>query len=175
VFSPDLSLLRALYAGGTSAWWIEAIALVSFLGSGWMLLGLLPALLVRRHRLAAITALVTLSVTSAAVASIKSFTGRVRPCNALGWAHTLAIDVPSDCSFPSGHAAGAFAFAVFVFRSNRRAGAILLALASLIALSRVALGVHYPSDVAAGALLGSFLGWTSARLYRREWRSIAVR
>jgi undecaprenyl-diphosphatase len=165
VFSPDRSVLKALYAGGLPSDFVNAIAVVSFLGSGWMLLGLLPPLLVRQYRLPAAAALATLTVTSAAVASIKALTGRIRPCNTLAWANTLSIDVPSDHSFPSGHAAGSFAFALFVWSSNRRAGWILIALSSLVAVSRVALGVHYPSDVVAGALLGSVLGWTAARLY----------
>jgi undecaprenyl-diphosphatase len=168
LFSPDLSVLKAVYAGGLPAGFVNAIAVVSFLGSGWMLLGLVPPLLVRRYRPRAAAALATLTLTSVAVASMKALFGRIRPCNALAWAHTLSIDAPSDHSFPSGHAAGSFAFALLVWNTNRRAGWILIALASLVAASRVALGVHYPSDVIAGALLGSGLGWTAARLYPRS-------
>jgi undecaprenyl-diphosphatase len=162
----DLSALRVLYAGGWPSSWVTSVVVLSFLGSGWMLLGLLPALAVRSLRPFAIVVLATLALTSGAVTSLKALTSRVRPCNALSWAHTLPIDVPMDSSLPSGHAAGSFAFAVFVFYFSRRAGWALLALASLIALSRVMLGVHYPSDVMAGAALGSAFGWTGARLYQ---------
>ncbi|HEX9295177.1 MAG TPA: phosphatase PAP2 family protein [Polyangiaceae bacterium] len=164
--SIDICILQALYVGEVSPLWLYAIVAVSFLGSGWMLLGLLPALLVRTIRLPAAIAIAALTLTSGAVASVKVLTARVRPCNALGWAHALPIALPSDCSFPSGHAAGSFALAFFVLTLHRRAGAILVALATLIALSRVALGVHYPSDVLAGALLGSIFGWAAARIYR---------
>jgi undecaprenyl-diphosphatase len=163
--SVDQSLLAALYAGNLSAPWVDLIVGVSFLGSGWMMFGLLPALFIRKFRVPAAVTLVMLGLVSGVVALVKPIAGRVRPCQALSWAHSLPLSVPIDCSFPSGHAAGSFAFATFVLTLNRRAGAFLVPIAVVIALSRVALGVHYPSDVLAGAILGSALGWGSARLY----------
>ena len=159
----DLWLIRALYAGGSRPIWIDVVRLITFLGSGWMLLGLVPFLLMTRMRGQALTLLVTLAATSAIVASAKAFAGRVRPCHAHTWLQALPIALPTDPSFPSGHAAGSFAFAAFVFAMHRRAGLALAGVATLVALSRVALGVHYPSDVAAGALLGAALGWAGAR------------
>jgi undecaprenyl-diphosphatase len=161
--STDLWLLRAVYAGEWGAAWLDVVLLVTFLGSGWMLLGLVPAFFVPATRARAGALLMTLVLTSGVVASAKAMGGRVRPCHALGWARALPIELPTDPSFPSGHAAGAFAFAVFVFAFHRRAGVALTGLAGAIALSRVALGVHYPSDVAAGALVGALLGWVGAR------------
>jgi undecaprenyl-diphosphatase len=162
--SLDLWLLRAMYAGGSDASWLQLVRFVTFLGSGWMLLGLVPLLFLTRMRGQTMTLLVTLAATSGIVASAKALAGRVRPCNALEWAQALPIDFPTDSSFPSGHAAGSFAFAAFVFASHRRAGLAIAAAATLVASSRVALGVHYPSDVAAGALVGAALGWIGARL-----------
>jgi undecaprenyl-diphosphatase len=172
--SLDLSILQTLYAGHLPSRWIAAILLVSFLGSGWMMLGLVPAFLVRELRVPAAVALAMLTVMSGVVASVKALTNRVRPCNAMAWAHALPIDVPSDCSFPSGHAAGSFAFAFFVLALQRQAGAILVGVAVLVALSRVALGVHYPSDVLGGAVLGAAFGWTAARIYRARWAGATV-
>ena len=136
------------------------------------MLGLLPALAIRSLRAPSLAALAMLGLTSGAVTILKAATNRVRPCGALGWAHTLAIDVPSDGSFPSGHAAGTFAFALFVCGFKPRAAFVLIPIACLIALTRVALGVHYPSDVLAGAVLGSTIGWGSARAYRSLNRSL---
>jgi undecaprenyl-diphosphatase len=68
----------------------------------------------------------------------------------------------ADPSFPSEHATAAFAIATAVALRLRLPGAILLALAGLLAVGRVFLGLHYPSDVLAGAALGAgiaALGW----------------
>jgi undecaprenyl-diphosphatase len=161
--STDLWLLRAIYAGESSSPWVGFILLLTFLGSGWMLLGLVPMLFVPMMRARAGVLLLTLVLTSGVVASAKALAGRVRPCHALGWVRDLPIELPTDPSFPSGHAAGSFAFAAFIFAFHRRAGVALAGLAAAIALSRVALGVHYPSDIAAGALVGAMLGWAGAR------------
>jgi membrane-associated phospholipid phosphatase len=72
--------------------------------------------------------------------------------------HTDIVSVvaPSgDPSFPSDHAAAAFGIAVGVLLVHRSAGRILLAWAALIAVSRVLTGMHYPSDVVAGAVIGT--------------------
>jgi undecaprenyl-diphosphatase len=67
----------------------------------------------------------------------------------------LLVPGPGDASFPSNHATAAFAIAVAVLLYNRRFGIVLLGLAALIAIDRVFVGIHYPGDVAAGALIGS--------------------
>jgi undecaprenyl-diphosphatase len=61
----------------------------------------------------------------------------------------------ADPGFPSDHATAAFAIAVALLLRDRRWGAAALALASGLAVGRVAIGVHYPSDVLAGAALGA--------------------
>ena len=68
-----------------------------------------------------------------------------------------------DPSFPSDHAAAAFAIAFAVLAFSRKAGIGFLLAATVIGLSRVALGLHYPSDVLAGILVG----WTAAMLVTR--------
>ncbi|MFC1787649.1 phosphatase PAP2 family protein [Patescibacteria group bacterium] len=67
------------------------------------------------------------------------------------WVHTP--------SFPSAHATIAFAVAGMVFWHQKPAGIILLILAALVAYSRVYVGVHYPTDVLAGALVGFVVSW----------------
>jgi len=61
----------------------------------------------------------------------------------------------SGYSFPSGHTSSSFASAVMIFLHNKRAGAAALAYAALVAFSRLYTYVHFPSDVIAGALLGT--------------------
>jgi undecaprenyl-diphosphatase len=166
--SVDVSILRALYSANWPPAWLTAAIVLSTLGSGWMMLGLVPWLAVRKSRAPTVAAIATLVSTSAAVTLLKAVTGRVRPCNAMDWCRSLPIDVPVDHSFPSGHAAGSFAFAVFVSRLDRRAAWFAFPLATLVAVSRVALGVHYPTDVLCGALLGSAIGWVGSALYERR-------
>jgi membrane-associated phospholipid phosphatase len=67
------------------------------------------------------------------------------------------IDTPTRLSFPSAHATTSFA-AVRAFSALGVPAAPLGAFAVGLALSRLYLGVHYPSDVAAGAALGTALG-----------------
>ncbi|MEZ5101609.1 MAG: phosphatase PAP2 family protein [Thermoleophilia bacterium] len=69
----------------------------------------------------------------------------------------LYLSRTSDPSFPSDHATAAFAIAVAILLRNRRAGLVVLALAAILAAGRVLLGVHYPADVLAGAMLGSLV------------------
>jgi undecaprenyl-diphosphatase len=66
----------------------------------------------------------------------------------------LFIAPSHDSSFPSDHATAAFAIATALLLRHRKAGLAALALATLLALARVVVGTHYPSDVAAGAAIG---------------------
>lgn len=61
----------------------------------------------------------------------------------------------ADPGFPSDHATAAFAIAMAIFLRKRAWGVVALVLAAVLSVGRVALGVHYPSDVLAGAALGS--------------------
>lgn len=60
----------------------------------------------------------------------------------------------ADPGFPSDHATGAFAVAMAIYLRNRVWGSVALVAAAVLAVGRVAIGVHFPSDVLAGAVLG---------------------
>ncbi len=64
------------------------------------------------------------------------------------------VRMPRSTSFPSGHAASAFAFATSIGRILPREAILLQAFAAVVAYSRVHTGVHYPADVVTGSLLG---------------------
>ncbi|HJV33395.1 MAG TPA: phosphatase PAP2 family protein [Patescibacteria group bacterium] len=79
---------------------------------------------------------------------------RARPFVALEDVVKLVDRLPNEKSFPSAHATLAFALAGSIALRNRRWGNVLLVLAALVAVGRVAAGVHYPSDVVGGTLVG---------------------
>lgn len=70
---------------------------------------------------------------------------------------------PSDSSFPSNPATVGFAVATAVYLYHRQAGLVMYALATVLALSRVYCGVHYPLDIVAGAVLGSVSALVAVR------------
>ena len=74
-----------------------------------------------------------------------------------------------DSSFPSGHTLEAFAIAAAISLLYSRKKIILpvYTWAVLVAYSRMALGVHYPSDVLAGVVIGTFIGWVVPYFFRR--------
>lgn len=71
-------------------------------------------------------------------------------------------------SFPSGHAAFYFAVAFAVYYWNRQAGTVLIILALILGLVRVYAGIHYPSDILAGAAIGFVSAWVAGRLLFRR-------
>lgn len=83
---------------------------------------------------------------------LQPFFNRSRPYDVLKNV-TLLVSKTSFLSFPSGHASGVFAFSTIIYAKYRRFWWLYL-IAFLIAFSRVYIGVHYPADVFAGALVG---------------------
>jgi undecaprenyl-diphosphatase len=97
---------------------------------------------------------------------LKRLLARPRPFDVLPWLTTL-IARPADFSFPSGHAAAGFAAAYALARGfSRRVSLPAYVLAALIAVSRVWVGVHYPSDILAGAIVGTLCGVAGVYLSR---------
>ena len=110
-----------------------------------------------RGRRAAFEGVLAIGTTSAAVnLGIKPFARRRRPARAepapFGDRY---VPMPKSTSFPSGHAASAFAFAYAVAREAPRLAVPIGLLAGAVAHSRVHTGVHYPSDVVIGSIVGA--------------------
>jgi undecaprenyl-diphosphatase len=130
------------------------------LGAIWVGLALLLGLLGRRGirsaiGLAFLTALAVLVADSISF-GLKDLVHRTRPFVAHPQIHPLYVVHSS--SFPAGHAATAFAGATLLSYLWPRVSPLLGVLAIAIGFSRVYVGVHYPTDVIAGALVGVLVG-----------------
>jgi len=183
----DEYLFRVCYAGPTAGGAVLVVMVVAtVVGSGWTMVALVPLVVPRRTRRFGAVLGATLVVCATVVFTVKMLVERTRPCSRLGseGVRALVFGAPSDYSFPSGHAAGSFcvaaffgavcirrARAAFERRDRRRGGrwlvtaGLLFGAAALIAYSRVYLGVHFPGDVAGGALIGGTLGLFGARVH----------
>ena len=96
--------------------------------------------------------------------SIKKITDRPRPFEQnnveLRVTHHEAKKLTHNGSFPSGHAANAFMLAALLTVAKKRLYLVFYCVASLVAFSRIYLGVHFPSDV----LVGAFVGWGTTKI-----------
>lgn len=138
------------------------------LGAVWAVLGIAIGLwrglgVVRAVGLGALAALVTFAADAASFA-VKEHVDRPRPFEAHPRIDPLYVVHSS--SFPAGHAATSFAGATVLTYFAPRAGPALFGLAAAIGISRVYVGVHYPGDVLAGAVLGVAVGLVAVACVR---------
>lgn len=83
---------------------------------------------------------------------IRFFYHRLRPFDALD---IQALFTSSSFSFPSGHAALFFALSFFVFLFSKKIGLLFLSFSLIVSLFRVSAGVHFPSDILGGMIVGA--------------------
>lgn len=123
-------------------------------------------LLIPKTRKVGIMSLVALGLSGLFInCIIKNVVARPRPFTQVEGL-TYLIKRPRDYSFPSGHTSASFAaVVVFVRKMPRRYGIPFMILAVLIAFSRLYLGVHYPTDVLAGVILGTLIAFLAMWIY----------
>jgi undecaprenyl-diphosphatase len=80
----------------------------------------------------------------------------------------LISQSPTEASFPSGHATFYFALATIVYFYNKKVGVWFFVASSFVAISRVFVAVHWPSDILAGATLGVLMGYVLNWLFRKH-------
>jgi undecaprenyl-diphosphatase len=128
-------------------------------------------------RRAALAAVLSAGLGLAVGKVISELVDRARPFVADPHSVHLFTAHAADPGFPSDHATAAFAIAVAILLRKRAWGVAALAAAAVLAVGRVALGVHYPSDVIAGAALGSAAAlalWAAPLRSRIDWLADSV-
>ncbi|MGE5315433.1 MAG: phosphatase PAP2 family protein [Acidobacteriota bacterium] len=108
--------------------------------------------------------------------ALKPLIGRIRPCHVLPNVRLL-VECGGGLSFPSSHAVNNFCAAAILssFYGSKRW--LWFGIAALIAFTRPYVGVHYPSDIAGGALIGAGCGYAFVLLWReidRRWMNRAA-
>ncbi len=180
--NPDWALFQAL--NSLAGRWPAFDWIIRFLMNDYAMTTALSALLVALwfrgrtpeeradDQAAVVHTIVALLVASAIVKGMNLMFFRLRPFTAHDGVHLLFYH-PSDSSFPSNSVTVAFCFALGVLQRSRGLGIAGIVFGSLLALSRVIGGVHYPLDVLGGALLAAATVLL-VRRYRR-WLNPLVR
>ncbi|HUL44432.1 MAG TPA: phosphatase PAP2 family protein [Bacteroidota bacterium] len=141
--------------------WNKSWVGLSIFGGLWLLLMILGG---RKGRIVGLMLVPLIFLTDQVNSNLVKFAfHRLRPCHVIdGKAIVeqvrLLVDCGSGYSFPSSHAVNNFGFAVLMSFYYRRWAWLFVLYAFLMALSRVVVGVHYPSDVLGGALIGAAFG-----------------
>ena len=140
----------------------------------WLVAGAVLAAQPRHRRYGAAVVLAVAATAALGMLVLKPLFGRVRPFEAYGFMGLL-VPPPAGDSFPSNHSMVSFAAAAALccVPGRGRLSVALkvagVALACRIALSRLYLYVHYPSDILVGAVVGVAVGVLSVRLVLRLW------
>jgi len=159
----DHSLMHRVNSWEPPRWMRAYVIAATRAGDGWLwyAMGIVILLFGGEARFRALGAAGIAAFLSTVLFKVlKRFTGRRRPCEI--HPHCWATLLPPDqFSFPSGHTMTAFAVALPLLLFYPELSAGLLFCAVSIALSRILLGMHFLSDVVAGAILGIGLGCAS--------------
>jgi undecaprenyl-diphosphatase len=159
----DEQLCVTINAASRSLGVLQAFRVVSWLGNGIFWYALMLALLVAGRERALIAVLHMMCVgalCTATYTALKRHTHRRRPFEVVP--AVAAGAAPLDAfSFPSGHTLHAVAFTMVAASYYPALGGVLAAFTLLVAASRVVLGLHYPSDVLAGAAIGCAIAGAS--------------
>ena len=136
-------------------------------GLFWIFLTLCMLIFVKDKRVGMTAALALITEAIICNLLLKNTVRRSRPC----WLDTeigLLIKSPKDYSFPSGHSSASFAVAVSILLYHRKWGIAAVIFAALIAISRLYLFVHFPTDVLSGILIGTVMAVISGMVVKRS-------
>lgn len=175
----DVAVFRFLNETIANPFFDVLMPFVTDLNRQPVVLALLAALLIwlavkggRTGRVAIVLLMVTIIISDQLNSSVFKYVfTRIRPCHVLSDVHLL-VGCGSGYSFPSSHAVNNVAGATILSYFYRKWTWAFLSFSGLVAFSRISVGVHYPSDVIAGAAVGALIGAAVLMLYLRilkEW------
>lgn len=166
----DIHILLYIQESVRASWLNPVVVFLTGLGNAgifWVLFSALLLISKKTRKIGFISFLALLASFFMNNLLLKNLIRRMRPYDAC---HMLTPLVAKqvDFSFPSGHTGSSFASAYVMYRQlPKKAGIGMLALAALIGLSRLYVGVHYPSDVFAGMLTGIASGILAEWVYQK--------
>jgi undecaprenyl-diphosphatase len=170
----DVEVFRALNLAGSNGMLDALMVLLTVLGFSYVIILVSIPLWLRKKREAAIDLVILVIAVSVVTELVKILVDRQRPYLELSGVHTLISS--SGPSFPSAHASRAFAVAFLLWMNTRRSfGALAFVVAASIAISRVYLGVHWPSDILFGALLGLVLAYLFSHFQKNGHAYVSAR
>ena len=165
----DLSILDFIQSHMKCEFLDKVLPTITHLGDAgifWILLGLvfLVSIKTRRMGLQVFASLILGFILGNLI--LKNVVARERPYT-INTNIVLLIKEQLDYSFPSGHTLASFNAAITIFFYHKKWGIAALALASVIAFSRMYLYVHFPTDILAGILLAMFVTFTIRGIFER--------
>ena len=175
-FSLDGNILLWIQEYVRADWMNGFWRLITSLGDDglfWIGLGLVM-LVFKKYRIAGGAGLLSMALNYLVTnMTLKNLVARPRPYTVLEDL-TILVEKPGEFSFPSGHSSCSFAFAFAIYLLlPKKYGVPAMVLATLIALSRLYVGVHYPTDILGGFAVGIFCGLAVVRwipgLYKK-WK-----
>ena len=156
-------------------WLTPIVKCITYLGNGgifWISLTLLLLILPKYRKVGAMSATSLIFDLLSVNVLIKNLVARARPYTQIEGLINI-IGEQSDFSFPSGHTAASFAtVTVLLLCAPKKLSIPMTVLAVLISLSRLYVGVHYPTDVLGGVVIGVVCGVAAVYFVKWIWKKI---
>lgn len=167
----DASLLLWIQENLREAWLTPFFKQITKLGNAgwfWILITVVLLLIPKQRRTGGMCAASLLGSLIVNNLFLKNAVARTRPYEVVEGL-TRLIEKQADYSFPSGHTAASFAAAVILYLElPKKIGIPALILAVVISFSRLYLGVHYPTDVLAGAVSGTLIAFVVHWIFHKK-------